>query len=269
MIFEDWHTHNELCRHAVGILEDYVKNAIDRKLDTIGFNDHFPYEFYKGIENIPHEEYSMKLKEIKQYLKNANELREKYKDKITIKIGFEVEYIESQVNILNDHFREYVSELDYVYGSIHILNSERGLWPMDDNRFMEVFDKIGIDDVYSQFYELNRKMISSKDFDFDIVSHFDLPKKFNKKPKKKDNFLEQVSKTLELIKKRDLTMEINTSGFRKDVKEQYPSNEIIKIMHNLDIPVLLGSDAHAPEEVGWEFERMIKILKDIGYTRLA
>lgn len=269
MILEDWHTHSKLCHHAVGTLEDYVKQAVKKGLNTIGFNDHFPYEFYDGIENVPHEEYAMKLDELDLYLTSAKDLREKYKDTLNIKIGFEVEFIEPQVAVLNSHLNPLLSELDYLHGSVHILILKDGLWPMDDERFIERFDKIDIDDIYAQFYQHIRKMISIKKFNFDIVSHFDLPKKFNKLPSKKAEFIEQVSKTLELIKKNDLTMEINTSGFRKAVKEQYPSTEILELMHDLDIPILLGSDAHAPEEVGWEFEKMIQIIKKIGFNQLA
>ncbi|MBN1803578.1 MAG: histidinol-phosphatase HisJ [Candidatus Lokiarchaeota archaeon] len=269
MILEDWHTHNELCHHAVGTLEDYARQAIKKGLTTIGFNDHFPYEFYNGIENVPYEEYSMRLDELDLYLATTKNLRDKYQKNINIKIGFEIEFIESQVAVLNSHLSPLLSELDYIHGSVHILSLENGLWPMDDERFIEVFEKIDIDDIYAQFYQHNQKMISSKEFEFDIVSHFDLPKKFNKLPVKKAEFIEQASQTLDLIKKNDLTMEVNTSGFRKAVKEQYPSNEILEIMYDLDIPILLGSDAHAPEEVGWEFEKMIQIIKKIGFTQLA
>jgi len=132
-----------------------------------------------------------------------------------------------------------------------------------------MFEQIGVDTVYSTFYRHICEMIQSKEFEFDIVSHFDLPKKFGKKPDNMDQFWEDVCKTLELVKKRDLVMEINTSGFRKDVKEQYPSTEIIKKMQELDIQVLLGSDAHDPKEVGWEFKKMIRILKELGYNQLA
>ena len=62
---------------------------------------------------------------------------------------------------------------------------------------------------------------------------------------------------------------VHTSGFRKDVGIQYPDVGYIKKMHELDIPIVLGSDAHAPEEVAWEFKRTIEILKDIGYTQLT
>ena len=80
---------------------------------------------------------------------------------------------------------------------------------------------------------------------------------------------ERINLILELIKKRNLVMEINTGGLRKDCKEQYPSEIIINEMYSLDIPILLGSDAHSPEVIAWKFEKMIKMLKRIGYNHLA
>jgi histidinol-phosphatase (PHP family) len=35
------------------------------------------------------------------------------------------------------------------------------------------------------------------------------------------------------------------------------------------VPVTLGSDAHNPEEVGRYFEKAIKLLKEIGYEKIA
>ena len=54
MKFEDWHTHNLLCRHAIGNIEDYIIKAIELDLNIIGISDHFPYDFLKNIERIPY-----------------------------------------------------------------------------------------------------------------------------------------------------------------------------------------------------------------------
>lgn len=48
-----------------------------------------------------------------------------------------------------------------------------------------------------------------------------------------------------------------------------PEEDIIKIIYNLDIPVVLSSDAHKPEDVGYEFRKTIKTLKNIGFNQLA
>lgn len=270
MELEDWHTHNSLCRHAIGSLEDYVEKAIKYEINLIGFSDHFPYEFLKGIEGIPYEEYAMKLNQIGQYLSTAEKLKEKFKDRIEIKIAFELDYIEHQVAAYKRHLDKYLDRLDYILGSVHILQGKGQIFAFDDNRFLknyELYDSIT--GFYLDYYLTLQKMIRSSEFDFNIISHFDLPKKFNKKPENPELIDEQVIKILELVKKKSLTIEINTSGLRKQIKEQYPSVKIIKKMHELDIPILLGSDAHHPDEVGFNFNNTIKLIKGIGYDQLA
>ncbi|MBD3340682.1 MAG: histidinol-phosphatase HisJ [Candidatus Lokiarchaeota archaeon] len=272
MRLEDYHTHNLLCNHAKGKLEDYVKKAINKKdLDLIGFSDHFPFEYLTDVDNLPHEEYAMRLNQIEGYLSAAKNLRKKYKNKIEIRIGFEIDYIENQTSQLNLHLSKISSDLDYIIGSIHVLYSDHGVWGIDDSRFSKDFNAIGVDNVYLQYYSVLRDMIKNKDFDFDIIGHFDLPKKFNQLPsiEFKERIEEEVSKTLELAKERDIVIEVNTSGFRKEVKEQYPSESIIKKMYELDIPTLLGSDSHDPNELAYEFKNMINTLKKIGYKQLA
>jgi len=271
MKFQDWHTHNSMCHHAIGSLEDYVKKAIELDLDLIGISDHFPYDYLIGIDGVPIEDYAMILTETESYLSTIENLKEKYKEKINIKIGFEIDYIENQVERLNTHLSKMISRLDFILGSVHILFSENGPWAMDDKRFLEQYDSFGASSVFLLYYQTMQKMLNSTEFDFDIISHFDLPKKYNKSPSKnsKDLITNEISKTLDLIKKRDLTIEINTAGLRKPIKEQYPSKEILKKTYELDIPILLGSDAHDPNELAYEFKKMVKLLKKIGYNKLA
>lgn len=269
-MFEDWHTHSKFCRHAEGNIEDYVKKAIKKGLDTIGISDHFPYEFYQNIERIPYKEYSMPLGELDNYIGTVEKLRKKYKNKIDIRLAFEIDYIHNQVEILNSKLKNIENKLDYILGSLHILYSEKGAWCFDDSRFLKEFERYGsVDRVYLEYYDLQLKIIENKNFDYDIVSHLDLPKKFGKLPENKELIQNKVWELLEKIKTSDLVVEINTSGFRKEIGEQYPSIEIIKKMYESDIPILLGSDAHRPEEVGYKFDFMKEILKEIGYSHLA
>ena len=75
----DWHTHNSMCHHAIGSLEDYVKKGIELDLDLIGISDHFPYDYLIGIDGIPIEDYGMNLNEIESYISTIEKLKEKYK----------------------------------------------------------------------------------------------------------------------------------------------------------------------------------------------
>jgi histidinol-phosphatase (PHP family) len=271
MVLEDWHTHNEMCHHAVGSIEEYLRHAIKNHVHTIGISDHFPYEFLKNIERIPYEEYAITVPEIEEYLSTAEKLKEKYKKDINVRIGFEVDYFKNQALALNNHLNKIKNRLDYILGSIHILNFRdgRGAWGFDDSRFRKDFEYYGTQKVYINYYKKLQKMISSAEFDFDIVGHFDLPKKFNDNPINKEQVFNEIVNTLELIKAKDKTIEVNTGGLRKPCKEQYPSGEIIKEMYLLDIPVLLGSDAHKPNDIAYKFKRTLKTLKKIGYRQLA
>ena len=274
MVLEDWHTHNELCRHAEGTIQNYIKKAIELKLDLIGISDHFPYEYLENssllIKEVPYQEYAMRLNEVDAYLSSIEKLKLKYDSKIKIRAGFEIDYFRSYEERLRRYFESTLDKLDYVLGSVHILHGKSKLFAFDDRRFLGMYKEYeSIDSIYLEYYKKIQYMIKSKKFIFDILSHFDLPKKHNKRAINKELVMNEAIKTLELAKKADLTIEINTGGLRKEVHEQYPSEEIIREMFNLDIPVLLGSDSHHPNDLGYEFNTMLELLKKIGYNQLA
>ncbi|MFW9772711.1 MAG: histidinol-phosphatase HisJ family protein, partial [Candidatus Thorarchaeota archaeon] len=173
MILEDYHTHNAACKHASGSIEDYIRSAIRFKLRTIGISDHFPYEFLEDIERIPYDEYAITLPEIENYLTTSEELREKYKDEIIVRIGFEIDFFKNQEPALNTHLNPIKNRLDFIIGSIHILNFFNGMgaWDFDDSRFRKDYDYYGVDTVYMFYYQSLQKMVKSDKFDFDIIAH--------------------------------------------------------------------------------------------------
>jgi len=274
MQYEDWHTHNSLCKHAVGTIEDYIKNAIELDLNVIGISDHFPYEYLSSeipsLKDIPYESYAMPINNLEAYILQLDNLKEKYMNQIHVRSAFEIDFFKHQDHVLNKYLRNYLAKLDYILGSVHVLFGKAGIFAFDDGRFLNKYKEYDVnDEIYIEYYDSLQVMIGSPTFELDIVTHFDLPKKFDKSIEDKDMVMGKVIETLELVKKHDLTVEINTSGLRKKVKEQYPHIDIIKKIYELDIPILLGSDAHKPEDVAYEFKSITKMLKNIGFNQLA
>jgi len=274
MQYEDWHTHNSLCKHAVGTIEDYIIKAIELDLNVIGISDHFPYEYLSSeipsLKDIPYEGYAMPTNNLETYILQLDNLKEKYVNQIHVRSAFEIDFFKHQDHLLNKYLKNYMAKLDYILGSVHVLFGKAGIFAFDDGRFLNKYKEYDVnDEIYIEYYDSLQVMIKSPTFELDIVTHFDLPKKFDKSIEDKDKVMEKVIETLELVKKHDLTVEINTSGLRKKVKEQYPSIDIIKHIYELDIPILLGSDAHKPEEVAYEFKSITKMLKNIGFNQLA
>jgi histidinol-phosphatase (PHP family) len=50
--------------------------------------------------------------------------------------------------------------------------------------------------------------------------------------------------------------------------EIYPSKVFLEEALKRNIPILISSDAHAPQEVGYEFNRASLLLKEVGYREI-
>ena len=271
MIFEDWHTHSSLCRHAIGDLEDYVKTAIKMRLNVIGLSAHFPYEFLNGISHLKYQEYAMGVNQIENYITEAVNLKERYAGEIQVKIGFEIDFIKNQVGKHLSFLTPVIDSLDYIIGSIHNLHTKfMGLFPFDDDRCKKYYKNYAkIDDLFLEYYRTLQEMLLSEIFRFNIIGHFDLPKKFNKHPENEEQIMNVIEKVLKLAKKRKVVIELNSSGLRKPIKEQYPSEKILNLMNDLDCDIILGSDAHDPSQIAYKFDKMYYLLKKCGFRRIS
>ena len=84
----NYHTHTFRCKHAKGKDEEYVLRAIEGGLKVLGFSDHAPINFVEGYDGW----WRVQPEDAEEYINSLRKLREKYKDKIKIHIGFEMEY---------------------------------------------------------------------------------------------------------------------------------------------------------------------------------
>ncbi len=97
----NYHTHTVRCKHAVGTEREYIEAAIANGFKVLGFSDHVPQPYKNGfVSGI-----RMDMSEIPDYIGTLTKLREEYKDRIKIYIGFEVDgykgYFESLMKELD------------------------------------------------------------------------------------------------------------------------------------------------------------------------
>ncbi|MFX0103039.1 MAG: histidinol-phosphatase HisJ [Candidatus Hodarchaeota archaeon] len=255
----DHHIHTSRCHHAEGNAEDYIIVAIKKGMKFIGFNEHFPMRYLPDA--IPVEEYAMELDEFPEYIAELKQLRKKYKDQIDILISTEVDYFEPALGVIKGNLKPFLDDFDYLYGSVHVVDD----WAVDDNRFLERFNEYDINDVWARYYDSVIEMVNTGLFD--VVGHLDLPKKYEKIPTK--DLDHKLLEVLAAIKSNRMLIELNTAGLRKPIKEIYPSRHILELCHEKGIEVTLGSDAHAPDEVGYDFPNAIALLKSIGYDSIV
>ncbi|MBQ9086599.1 MAG: histidinol-phosphatase [Clostridia bacterium] len=82
------HTHTFRCSHAKGTERDYIERALANGITRMGFADHAPFAFPDGSE----EWYRVPMAQATEYVSTLRALREEYRDRIEILIGFEMEY---------------------------------------------------------------------------------------------------------------------------------------------------------------------------------
>ncbi len=245
----DYHMHTPLCGHAVGLPAEYVEQAIKLGFKEIGFCDHAPLVSHSDPK------ITMSFEQLRFYHAMIEDVRKRYAKKIKVKIGIEADFIpgfeEKTEAILNAY------AYDYVYGSVHFINS----WGIDDPAENERWNTADINKVYREYFDLLRRCAQSGLYD--IMAHVDLVKKFCHFPT--EDMTGEVKKTAEVFKASGVTIEINTSGLRKPVKEIYPSLAHLKIYCEGGVPLAFGSDAHAPTHVGKDFDKGIQLAKAAGY----
>lgn len=99
---------------------------------------------------------------------------------------------------------------------------------------------------------------------FHAIAHLDLPKKFGDRLPE-EALLELAEPALRAMAEEGLFLDVNTAGLRKPVGEVYPAPALLNRALELGIGVVLGSDAHRPEEVGFAFAKTQDLLLSLGF----
>ena len=248
--------------------QDYATKAVELGLTAIGFSEHSPLPFPNP--------FSLKQENVDDYVRTIEDLKEKYKDRLSIFRALEMDYIPG----ISTDFSYWKSrcKTDYLIGSVHLVKPDGidELWFTDGPDF-RIYDE-GIKKYFSgdikqavrAFYRQTNQMIESQDFD--IVGHVDKIKMHNRGrffSEEEKWYRELVDETLELIRQKDLIVEVNTRGlYKKRSDSLFPDGVTLERVRQLGIPVLISSDAHHPDEMNNLFGYTQKRLFDFGFREL-
>ncbi|MCP4753258.1 MAG: hypothetical protein GY866_20400 [Proteobacteria bacterium] len=163
-----------------------------------------------------------------------------------------------------------MDDFDYLLCGIHKLKFD-GLPLLMFNKGdgPEILRTHGEDKIHLEYINKMRRMVDTGYFD--IVTHLDNHKclwQRNEENSSEHVWLE-LMELPNLIKSKGMAVEINTSGTLKGAHSQFPSDNIVKELIRRNIPLTLCSDAHRPENVGYQFDAFLKKAKPWGLTRLC
>ena len=251
-MLKDYHIHTKRCKHAQGEMHEYVEVAIEKNINEIAFTDHIPLP---NDFDLPHR---MAFNELEGYLNEVENLRRQYPE-LKIRSGIEADYYEGFEDFLDKTISEF--QFDITIMSVHFIKN----WPKNNWVFSYYFPDKSIEDIYSDYLGAVKKGVETGLFQ--IVGHLDLIKSEDA-PLLSTN-PEDLDMLLRSISKQKMAVELNTSGLRKAINELYPAPEIIPQLINYNIPITTGSDAHQPEQVGFQFNELEQQLKNFHNLQFA
>ncbi len=230
----NYHTHTKRCFHAHGRDEGFVLAAIEAGFDEIGFADHSPWPFEDGFIS----GMRMHESELKDYCDSVKALREKYKDKISIKLGLECEYFPKYLPWLREKIREH--GIDYIICGHHFSTDEPGSAYNGNLHTHEDLERYKNDILRA--------------LDEGIFSYIAHPDIFMRGYPEFDRKCEEISRAIiEKAVETHTPLEYNLLGLKhgiNDGKPGYPHPSFWKIAGEYRPLTVIGVDAHIPDAYG-------------------
>lgn len=247
LLFSDYHTHpqgHRVKQYTQEMLQPWVDSARRLGLTDIAFTDHDRY--HAGID-----------------FDEIDRLREPNPD-LRIRAGIELDNDPVHSPAGRKWIEKNWDKLDFVLGSVHFLERADQMFDSVPDGAAQ-FEGRNIDEMYADYFRRVRELIGTGLVD--SLAHLDLIKIHGHRPTADIGAL--VNETLESIRTRNLTIELSTAGWRKPVNELYPSDSIIELAIEKEIPFTTASDAHSHVQLGEDFANLAHKMAEIGIRQVC
>ncbi|MGG5461931.1 histidinol-phosphatase [Clostridium sp. B9] len=247
----NFHTHTKRCKHAVGEDIDYINKALENNISKLGFSDHGPYPDNRfGLR--------MNFNELDEYHSTLSSFKERFKDSIEIKVGLEIEYLNS-----DDYYYNYlVNELNFDY-----LGLGQHMFLNEDGELKHTYSLESTQD-YIEYAKSICEGIKTNYFSF--IAHPDLI--FINDFPWDENCEEACNLIIDTAKKYDFILEFNANGLRRGLTKfcdgeryPYPHEAFWKKVSQKGVKTIINSDCHNPKDL-WDstMEEAYKLAKSLN-----
>lgn len=231
----NFHTHTYRCKHASGTELEYTRAAVEQGIDILGFSDHGPFPDYDfGLR--------MDFSELPEYISETEKAKTEFSDKIKIYKGLEIEY--------HPKYIEYYKELKSQYAFDYLILGEHQYTISSGE-----IKNIAFAESTKNFLEYAEALCEGMESGlFDIAAHPDIMFKIHFGW---DNNCEKACEMIMLCaEKNNFPIEYNANGLRRGlqnypdgIRYPYPHEAFWRRISGSKIPVIIGSDAHTPEQI--------------------
>ena len=235
-------------------VERYRGAAAAAGIEELGVSEHV-YRFHQALDLWRHpfweEQATDDLDAYCEFLRSAG-----------LKVGIECDFVPGA----EDRTAELLAarDFDYVVGAVHFVGDAAV-----DHPDWDVWEQGGDpEQVWSDYFAALAEC--ARCGLFDILAHPDLVKVWGRgRPLPEGDLRRFYEPAVEAIAASGMAVEVSTAGLRKPVGELYPARGFAELCVEAGATFALSSDAHRPEQVGFEYARAVDFLDDFGVAKIC
>lgn len=254
----DGHIHTAFCHHAIGEMKDYVLAAIAKGLQEIFFLEHME----EGVQTnritwLTEEDFD-------SYFEEGMRLKRIYSDKISIGLGVEVGFNPSQVDPLLKRIAK--RNWDRIGISLHFLHDKKSASYLNlvsrrepQLTQLSLAEASSIEKEYYSYLTRAVELLPGT-----VACHVDGVLRYYPRRRELEPPWDLIENLLDKIAEREIALEVNTSGLAIR-NEVFPCKKILQKAFARKIPLVAGSDAHKPEDIGYGFTTLNSYLEELFF----
>lgn len=249
-IRHDFHLHSDFSGDSDTPSFAMIEQAVRLGLEGMCFTEHEDIDAPGDIDFTV---------DFDRYFSHMQNLREQYREKLNIGIGMEFGIQSHLTAALPGLLEKY--PFDFVIASTHFVDGKDPYYPA-------FFEGRRERDCYEQYFREQYETLRLFS-DYDTLGHMDYVVRYG--PNKNllysyEAYAEFIDPILRLLIENGKCLEVNTGGYKYGLGEPNPCVGILKRYRELGgEQITIGSDAHAPQHLCYDFRRLESLLTSLGF----
>ena len=247
------HTHTTFS-DGKNTVEENILSAIEKGFVSLGISDHSYTEF--------DDTYCIPADAVGKYISEIRRLGEVYRDRIEVYLGIE----------LDGFCDRPTDDYDYIIGSCHYVKNAYGYFSVDhcievqEMTLERYYDSDPLKYAEAYFETIAELTAKNKP---DIIGHFDLASKFGKMPEDNPKYRRFAIDSLEACLAVTPIIEVNNGAISRGIRDvPYPAPFLLPEIKRLGGKLILSSDSHKKENLDFNFDSMVEMLKEFGFESI-
>lgn len=252
----NFHTHTQLCKHAVGMPIDYVRMAKEQGCTELGFSDHCPYPDVLGPQ---WDDCRMSVSQIEFYINSVKEAAKEAD--FPVHVGFECEFDPKYLSWYKDELLGHYGAEYLVFGPHWVKESDSDrpyiCAVKPDTRILHKYTDLIIEGLQTGIYSIlahpDLMMTAWREWDDEIASCF--------------------KAVIDCAEDMSVPVEVNGLGIHRGIiktsrgeRYNYPYDEFWQLVAESNVKVICDSDAHQCEHVIANARRSREFASKFGLT---